>query len=228
MEIDQSLLRGAWAPFTITHVVIDRCSSTTLVLIGSRSLPPSASVVSTSRGRSSYESIAAIRKANPSGRSRQVSLDADARRQPGEEQAARDQDSPHLVDDPAELTGIGDEVQDRAADDGVERRVVPWERGERPLTDVGVDVEALRQRPCRGDRTGVLVDRVNVESSSQQVGKISAAAAAGIQDPAPAIETAAEQLIEEIDVELPEETLQLLGWRSHDARISRRQALDNP
>src|SRR6476469_5244125 len=55
-----------------------------------------------------YEPIAAIRKANPSGRSGQVSLDADARRQPREEQAARDQDSPHLLDNPAELTGIGD------------------------------------------------------------------------------------------------------------------------
>ena len=59
-----------------------------------------------------------------------------------------------------------------------------------------------------GDRHGVPVDGADVEAVLQQIDEIAAAAAAGVQYPHAANDAAAQELVEQVDVDCAELILQ--------------------
>ena len=65
----------------------------------------------------------------------------------------------------------------------------------------------------RGHRAGVLVDRVNLEPAREKIRQVASGAAARVEHAPPRVETAPQQLIEQVDVDLPELRAQLGGGR---------------
>ena len=73
------------------------------------------------------------------------------------------------------------------------------------------------------DRRRIAIDPEAAEAAAEQVHEVAAVAAAGIEHARPAIETAAQQLIEQVDVDLAERRVQLGAWRrSRPLRHQRR------
>ena len=108
------------------------------------------------------------------------------------------------------------EVQNGTADHGVHAPV-----GMRKLRDIGDGEVGGREggSEARGelandvDRGRLAIDTVTLEAMLQQVDEIAPVAAAGIEDARPRIKPAAQDLIEEIDVDVAELLPQFLAGR---------------
>ena len=128
-----------------------------------------------------------------------MTLEADARRQSSEEQAARRKDAPHLLEHRRELPLVACEVQNGAADDRVRRAILPRKGIERAAMKL-----AWRQLPgATRRRAGAPsesprrpIHRPHIEAVSQEKRKIMSRAAAGVEHTAATVESSAKKLIE--------------------------------
>ena len=99
-------------------------------------------------------------------------LQADARRQAGEEQPAGGQHPPHLAHHRVKVIGVTREVQHGARDDGVHRAVWPGERVDAPQPHV-VRRQVRREpreelAPPHATAAGIVVDGGHVESVREE------------------------------------------------------------
>ena len=153
------------------------------------------------------EAFRTIREANAAGGGRELTLEADARCQSREQQPTWCKQPPELVEHGSEITFIAGEVQHGAADDRVDGGIGPRERIKRPAVRV---VGGNRHVQGRGepanpvDRHRVGVGDTDVEPVLEEERQVPSATAAGIEHAPPAVESAAQQLVEEIDVDLSE------------------------
>ena len=96
--------------------------------------------------------------------------------------------------------------------DRVERRVLPRERIQRSLMEAllrEIDLQRPSELAHRRDRVRAGVSGMDLEPAAQKIDEIAPFAAAGVEDAGTAIESAAQQLIEQIDVEPAEFGLQV-------------------
>jgi hypothetical protein len=143
---------------------------------------------------------------------------ADRGRQSGEEDPARRQHAPHLVHHRQPVGVVAREVQHRARDHDVQRRVRVRQRVDRldaePVRrDVGRD--RRRQRARVRDRLGALVDAPHLEGAAQEGDEVAAPAAPGVEHAHPLHDPAAQQLVEQVDVEVPELRAQSIRESCH-------------
>lgn len=153
------------------------------------------------------ESLGTVGEPNAAGRRRELTLEANARRQSREQQAARREHAPQFVEHRAKIALVAREVQHGAADDRVNGGISPGQRIERSAIGVlrpNHRARRRRQPTSRVDRQWIGVGNAQVEAVVQEEGQIPSAAAAGIEHAPPAIESAAKQLVEQIDVDLSE------------------------
>jgi hypothetical protein len=117
------------------------------------------------------------------------------------------------------------EVEDRTADDGVHACVHPWQ-----VVYVS-NLKALVWRsrregrgktPCVRHCPRVAVDAVAREPTLQQEPQVATVAAAGVEYAGARVEATAQELIEEVDVDLAERLTQFganrLGWHGRPAQ----------
>ena len=159
------------------------------------------------RGLVDDESVRAVGQPDPTGGGRQPTLEADARRQPGKEQAPWRKDAPHLPERRPEVPLVTREMQDGAADDGVGRAVVPRKGVEWAAVNLTCRQRGVQGRDelaHRANRRGVGINRTNVEAMPQEERKVPSPAAACVEHPPPTIESSAKKLIEQVDVDLAE------------------------
>jgi hypothetical protein len=96
---------------------------------------------------------------------------------------------------------VAGEVQDGTANDGVHRIRLPGQRFEHALADVS----SLACHPRnRGNGRRVPIDGTYLETVLNEKRQVAPCAAPGVQNTAAAIEAAAQQLIEQIDVDITE------------------------
>ena len=159
------------------------------------------------RGLVDDESVRAVGQPHPTGGGRQLTLEADTRRQPGEKQAPWRNDTPHLPERRPEVPLVTREMQDGAADDGVGRAVFPRKGVERAAMNLIRRQRGLQGRgelAHRANRRGVGIDCTYVEAMLQEERKVPSPAAACVQHPPAMIESSAKKLIEQVDVDLAE------------------------
>ena len=87
----------------------------------------------------------AVGQTHSSDRRRQLTLEADARRQTGEKQTAGHEDTPHLPEHRLERSFVLREVQNGTADDRVRRTVLPRKRIERPAMNVLLGTQRIQR-----------------------------------------------------------------------------------
>ena len=194
--------------FTRHHVVIARC------LLDVRGLDridhlPAKPIGPLAQHRLVHdESIRTVGDANaPPGRADLI-LQPDVRRQAREEQTVAPKHPPHLFHQLGEMRFVIDEVQHGAR------------RSRRPCCASGqgkmrkvADLEVLRRQLRRqrgrkpahpGIASGSASTAETLESVPEKIGQVASVAAAGVEHPAAPIEPAAEQLIEQIDIDVAE------------------------
>ena len=203
---------------------MQRCCWTLVVLIGSSSRPPSRSV------RSSRIASSTTNRSDPSGRrTRRPAaptdvFEADVRGEPREEHAVRREHAPHLLDHPIEMREVSREVQHGAADDRVHARRRPTagdrSRRSRKFCDGSSGASLAASAWTCSIAAGSRSMPKHVKPRAEQVDQVAAVAAAGIEHARPAIEAAAQQLIEQIDVDLAERRRQLDARRRDRPRPS--------
>jgi hypothetical protein len=129
---------------------------------------------------------------------------ADGGGETAEEETAGLQDSPEALQHGVEVSVVAREVEDGVAEDDVEEGV-----GEGHGLDgfdakvFGGEVGALRCRESAGllDRRGVLIDGEDLVSLAQKIDEVAAGAGACVEDTHAGCDVAAEELIEEVDVD---------------------------
>jgi hypothetical protein len=129
---------------------------------------------------------------------------ADGRGESAEEQAAGFQDSPKVLQHRVEVVIVAGEVENCAAEDDVERCV-----GEGQVLD-GFDAKVFCGEGW-GERCGessgllngcwVLVDGGDITAFAEKVDEVATRAAAGIEDSHAGGNVAADELVEEVDVD---------------------------
>jgi hypothetical protein len=138
---------------------------------------------------------------------------ADAGAEADEEQAAGLEDAPEFGEHGAEVVFVAGEVEDGGAEDGVSEGI-----REGHALDGG-DLEVFRWQAGveRGgeiadvvDGFGVEVGGVDVAAFAEEMDEVAAVAAAGVDDAHAGSEIAAEDLVEDVDVDGAE--LILKGW----------------
>jgi hypothetical protein len=153
-----------------------------------------------------------------------VTFETDAGSQTREEQAARRQHPPHLTQHRRERPFVAREMEHGAADDRVGRLVRPWERLDRRLLNLirgQGRIQRLRQLPHRANSGSIVIHGAHIEAVTQKEQQIASASAAGVEDAAAAIEPAAKQLIEKVDVYVAELALNFIGRIWHERMIPR-------
>jgi hypothetical protein len=132
---------------------------------------------------------------------------ADGRGETAEEETAAAKHAPRSRQHGVELRVIAREMQNGAADHDVCGSLFERDRIERRNAEV---LARSLGREMRGeiahprDRHRVRVDAADIEPLAQEVHEIPSAAAARVEDRHPARNSSAQQLIEEIDVDLTE------------------------
>jgi len=132
---------------------------------------------------------------------------ADAGAETAEEHAAGFEDAPELGEHGAEVAAVASKVEHGVAQDHVGEVA-----GERHLFD-GADLKVFRGQvglEGRGkfadvvDGCLILVDGVDLAALAKQVDEVAAVAASGVDDGHAGLDVAAEDLIEEVDIDLAE------------------------
>ena len=150
-----------------------------------------------------------MKKYGPSG-SVLESLESDCRGQAREEETIRRQHPPHVGDHSREVRAVVGEMQQGAADDSVEGRIVPGEgvgfADDEPIARVGSS-DGLRLALYAIDGARVAVDAEAVVTAGEQVMEIAAVATPHVQYTTAIVEPSARELIEKVDVDLVEQFL---------------------
>jgi hypothetical protein len=141
-----------------------------------------------------------------------LEVHADAGAQPAEEQAAGTEDSPELRYHGEEVGFVACKVEDGAADDYVgevvgEVQLFDWAYAEVACWQCRGKLGG--QRPYVGDGLGARVDSVDLGSFAEKMDEVSAVAAAGVEDAHAGCDVAAQDLVEDVDVDLAELLLQV-------------------
>ena len=149
-------------------------------------MPPRRAVSLEQRGFVDDEALGAVGQADAARRRwRSVGSMPMLRGQAREEQAARRQHAPHLVDHALEMRAVAREVQDGAADDGVHRGRRATAARRSPLADAdppaAPGASAAASARASGHRAGIAVDRVDLEAARQEVRQVPSRAAAGVE-----------------------------------------------
>jgi hypothetical protein len=156
----------------------------------------------------------------PDGR-REAGFEADARREPREEQAAWREDAPELPHHRVEVRAVAREVQEGAGNHGVHRSVGPRQLLHSALCDVRGRQPRRQPREEAGDardRGRLGVDREHLESLRQEVRQVPPPAASGIEHPRPGIEPPPRKLVEQVDVDVAEPRAKVGGRCDGHAR----------
>jgi hypothetical protein len=82
-------------------------------------------------------------------------------------------------------------------------------------------IQRLRQLPHRANSGSIVIHGAHIEAVTQKEQQIASASAAGVEDAAAAIEPAAKQLIEKVDVYVAELALNFIGRIWHERMIPR-------
>lgn len=143
-----------------------------------------------------------------------LKIHANAGAEAGEEQAAGAEDAPELREHGAELVFVAGEVQDRGAEHGVERCV-----GERQVLNGGdaevfsgqAGVQRLGESADVVDTRGIGIDGEDPDAFAEQMDEVATVAAAGIENAHGGGEIAAQDLIEDVDIDGAELFLEVEG-----------------
>ena len=153
--------------------------------------------------------LAAVREPEPPvADRRKTALHPDRGREAAEEDSAARNDAPRAVQHRPEVGAVPREVQDGARDHEVAGAIRKAVR----LDGLGAEIrrgrpgrERLGQRANRLDRARIGVHRGHVVALAQEVDEVAAGAAARVEDPRPRRDPPAEDLVEEVDVDRPDE-----------------------
>jgi hypothetical protein len=154
------------------------------------------------------EALPTVQELKPAaGDVTEAAFHPDRRREAAEQHPGGPQDAPHLVEHGSEVFLVASEVEHGVANDHLGGGVV-----EAHLFD-GLEAKVLRwetrrqlcgKSPYRADRGRVLVHSHHVEPAPQQVHEVPTTSAPGIQYRHTRCDTATQQLVEEVDVDLAE------------------------
>jgi hypothetical protein len=143
-----------------------------------------------------------------------LEVHADAGAESAEEEPAGAQDSPEFGEHGAEVVFVAGEVQDRGADDNVCAGIAKGHSFNWTYNEVlrrQLSAQRRGQLPHMLNSLGVPVDRKHLAPLAQQVNEIAAVAAAGVEHAQVGSDVTAEELIEEVDVDLAELVLEVEG-----------------
>jgi len=132
---------------------------------------------------------------------------ADGGGEAAEEEAAGFEDAPETADHGVEVCVVAGEVEDRVAEDDVECGVGEGEGFDGFDAEVlGGEIGSERGGERAGLRNGfgVLVCGVDVVAFAEEVDEVAASTASGVEDAHAGRDVAAEELVEEIDVDVAE------------------------
>jgi hypothetical protein len=118
---------------------------------------------------------------------------ADVRCEAAEKKAAWFQDAPGALEHVVKMGIVAGEVEDCATEDDVGEMV-----GER------MGFEGLGTEPAgreRGNRAGIGIHTMDVVVFAEEIGEVAAGATAGIEDTHARVDSAAKQLVEEINID---------------------------
>lgn len=154
------------------------------------------------------KALGAVRQAVTPVRNRlHTGFDTDAGCEPREEEAARPEHAPHLLEHAAEVPLVGREVQDRATEDRVHALACERKRlygGYLEVLGRELRREVAREVAYARNCTGISVHPEDLESMLEEVDQVASSAAACVEDGAHGVEAALEELVEQIDVYLSE------------------------
>src|SRR6266853_2847988 len=142
-----------------------------------------------------------------------TALDANRRGEPAPKRSTLLEHAPHPVHHRAKLIVVFRKVQHGAAEDDIGGLV----REGRALDGLDAEVRGRQRRSQRRrkmlrvrNRRRILIVGENLEAVPQQVNKVAAMAAAGVEDAHAWTDASLQELVEEIDVDLPEVRLEIL------------------
>ena len=175
------------------------------------------------------ETIGSVRQACLPAGGTDCLLESDVRSDPREQETSARQHAPELTDHRVEVVLVLSKVQHRAAHHGMHALV-----GIRKLREIGNDEVRRGQlrretRRCLAndiDCRRFAVHAVAVNAALQQIDQVAAIATASIEHALPTIESATQDLVEEIDVDVAELLPQSAAMGQHakpncSARLAR-------
>jgi hypothetical protein len=137
---------------------------------------------------------------------------ADRGGQPAEEHPAGREEAPRAGQHRVELGVVAREVQDGAAEDdggpGVRQRRA-FDRLDAEVRGRKLGGEMAGEQAHFLDRVRIGIDRVDVESGAKHVDQVPSRSAAGLDDPIAPRDPAPEELIEDVDVDRAELSLEV-------------------